>query len=128
MKNVRFLSTLQQFEENLDIKPLTPPIQLCALDELPIGLGRAFNINGRSIAVFRTRKGKLFAVDNRCPHKNGPLAEGMLAGDQIVCPLHTFRFDGRTGECDQPGQCAVQAHEVTETGGLVSIRLSASTV
>ncbi|HUO08858.1 MAG TPA: nitrite reductase small subunit NirD [Phycisphaerae bacterium] len=112
--------------KNQEPQTKSAAIPLCSLDELPLGLGRAFNVEGRSIAVFRTRKGKLFAVDNRCPHKNGPLADGMLAGDQIVCPLHAFRFDGVTGECDQPGQCAVQAHEVTESDGIVSIRLVGS--
>jgi len=91
-----------------------------------MGLGRAFTIAGRSIAVFRTRKEKLFAVDNRCPHKGGPLADGMLAGDEIVCPLHAFRFDGVTGECDQPGQCLVQAHAVVEKDKIVYIQLSGS--
>src|SRR6187399_2226029 len=86
------------------------PVRVCALDELPIGLGRAFSVAGRVIAIFRTRKGKIFAVDNRCPHKNGPLAEGMLAGDAIVCPLHAFRYEMPGGECDQPGACAVQTH------------------
>ena len=86
------------------------PIRVCGLDELPIGLGRAFQIADRVIAIFRTRKGKIFAVDNRCPHKNGPLAEGMLAGDAIVCPLHAFRYEMPGGECDQPGACAVKTY------------------
>ena len=44
--------------------------------------------------MFRTRTGKVFAVDGTCPHKGGPLADGMLVGEQVVCPLHAFRFDG----------------------------------
>ena len=85
-------------------------VRVCALDELPVGLGRAFKVGDATIAIFRTRKGKIFAVDNRCPHKNGPLAEGMLAGDAIVCPLHAFRYEMPGGECDQPGACAVKTY------------------
>jgi nitrite reductase (NADH) small subunit len=110
-------------EESVQSEPIEPMVGLCRIEELPVGLGRAFSVEGHSVAVFRTRKGKLLAVDNKCPHKGGPLAEGMLAGDQIVCPLHAFRFDGQTGECDQPGECPVQAHEITEQNGLVSIRI-----
>ena len=45
-----------------------------------------FDVEGHRIAVFRTRAGTVRAVANRCPHKNGPLADGMLAGDAVVCP------------------------------------------
>ncbi|MGN6370782.1 MAG: nitrite reductase small subunit NirD [Phycisphaerae bacterium] len=121
--NVEILPTPQPFEVKLEIQDKSPPIPLCRLEEIPVGLGRAFSIDGRSIAVFRTRKGKLLAVDNRCPHKAGPLSEGMLSGDQIVCPLHAFRFDGHTGECDEPGQCPVQAHEISEHHGVVTLHI-----
>ena len=99
------------------------PIRVCRLDELPVGLGRAFEIGGRVIAFFLTRRGQVFAVDNRCPHKGGPLAEGMLAGDAIVCPLHAFRFEGKTGECDQPGTCAITTYPVTLRDGEVFVSI-----
>jgi nitrite reductase (NADH) small subunit len=88
------------------------PVRVCTLDELPVGLGRAFRVGERTIAIFRTRGGGVFAVDNRCPHRNGPLAEGMMAGNAIVCPLHAFRYDGVSGACDQPGACAVESFAV----------------
>ncbi len=88
------------------------PILICPLDDLPLGLGRAFRIQNRVLALFRTRDGSVFAFDNECPHKRGPLAEGMLAGDSVVCPLHAFRFDMHTGECDQPGTCALKTYPV----------------
>jgi nitrite reductase (NADH) small subunit len=110
---------------------MTPPatltqIRVCSLEELPIGLGRAFEVSGRQVALFRTRKGNVFAVDNRCPHKGGPLAEGMLAGDSVVCPLHAFRFELTSGNCDQPGTCPVATYPVTQVGN--DIYLSISTV
>lgn len=97
-------------------KPVSARVRVCLLEELPVGLGRAFEVAGRQIALFRTRKGKVFAVDNRCPHKGGPLAEGMLAGDAVVCPLHAFRFELSTGDCDQPGTCPVGTYAVTVDG------------
>jgi nitrite reductase (NADH) small subunit len=94
---------------------------VCELDEIPIGLGRAFRVGGHSIAVFRTRSGKVFAVAGTCPHRGGPLADGMLAGDQVVCPLHTFRFDSDTGACDQPGECSVATYSVEVIDGFVRV-------
>lgn len=88
----------------------TMDVAVCFFDELPVGLGRAFQIQDRVIAVFRTRQGSVHAIDNRCPHKAGPLSEGMITAGTVVCPLHAFHFDLLTGECEQPGQCAVMVY------------------
>jgi nitrite reductase (NADH) small subunit len=96
-------------------------IAVCDLDELPVGLGRAFRVGEHSIALFRTRTGKVFAVANQCPHRGGPLADGMLAGEQVVCPLHAFRFDPQSGACDQPGVCATATYPVELIDGLVRV-------
>lgn len=101
-------------------------VRLCAMEELPIGLGRAFDVGGEMVAVFRTRRGEVFAVENRCPHKGGPLAEGMLAGNSVVCPLHAFRYEMTTGECDQPGACPVRTYPVTVNGNDVFIGVPAA--
>ena len=96
-------------------------IPLCLLDDLPLGLGRAFDVGGRSLAVFRSRDGRVFAVDGTCPHKGGPLADGMLIGNQVVCPLHAFRFDGATGDCDQEGICAIEVYPAEVKDGEVFV-------
>jgi len=96
-------------------------VPLCALDDIATGLGRAFDIGGRSVAVFRSRDGRVFAVDGKCPHKGGPLADGMLIGEQVVCPLHAFRYQGTSGACDQPGACAIEAYPAEVRDGTVYI-------
>ncbi len=96
---------------------------ICRVEDLPVGLGRAFRVGGQSVAVFRSRAGQVFAVANRCPHRGGPLADGMLVGDQVVCPLHTFRYHGETGACDQAGACSVAAYPVEVADGVVRITL-----
>ena len=95
-------------------------LALCQIDDLPVGLGRAFEVGETPIAVFRTRAGKVFATDAFCTHKGGPLADGMLAGDQVVCPYHAFRFDSQTGECDQANVCAIATYpvDVAADGGV----------
>jgi nitrite reductase (NADH) small subunit len=105
------------------------PIHICSLEDLPLGLGRAFDIPGQPagaplrIALFRTRRGQVFAVDNRCPHKGGPLAEGMLAGDSVVCPLHAFRYELNTGDCDQAGACPIATYPVTQINQEIYVSL-----
>lgn len=107
--------------------PSTTRVRVCSIDELPIGLGRAFDIAGREVALFRTRRGGVFAVENRCPHKGGPLAEGMLAGDAVVCPLHAFRFELSSGACDQPGTCPVGTYPVTQEGNEIYLGIPTAT-
>ena len=101
----------------------SPQVSVCRVEEIPVGLGRAFQVAGRAVAVFRSRTGAVFAVENRCPHRGGPLADGMLVGEQVVCPLHAFRYHGRTGECDQAGACSVATYPVEVAGGVVRIAL-----
>ena len=96
-------------------------VELCKLDDLPEGLGRGFAVGGKTLAVFRTRTGRVFAVDGVCPHKGAPLADGMLAGEQVVCPYHAFRFDSATGACDQPGVCALATYPVEVRDGAVLV-------
>jgi nitrite reductase (NADH) small subunit len=98
-------------------------VAICELNELPIGLGRAFRVGDKTIAVFRSRAGRVLAVKNVCPHRGGPLADGMLAGEQVVCPLHAFKFHGTTGDCDQPGVCAVGTYAAEVVNGTVYLTL-----
>jgi nitrite reductase (NADH) small subunit len=98
-----------------------PRLPLCVVDDIPVGLGRGFEIDGKSVAVFRTRAGKIFAVHGICPHKGAPLADGMIAGEQVVCPYHNFRFHSDTGECDQANVCSIATYPVDVKNGQVFV-------
>ena len=67
--------------------------QLCSVAEVPIGEGRLFDVDGWQVAVFRPRQGGVYAIDPVCPHRAGPLAEGLIGGTLLVCPLHGWTFD-----------------------------------
>lgn len=103
-------------------------VPICSLDEIPLGLGRAFVIHGRSIAVFRTRDGHVRAVENRCPHRGAPLADGMIAGDSVVCPFHAFRFNLKNGECQESHACSIEAYSARVDGDRVLLTLNAGDV
>jgi nitrite reductase (NADH) small subunit len=100
---------------------LTVTVRVCELDDIATGLGRAFEVGGQSIAVFRGRTGQVFAVSGVCPHKAGPLADGMLIGEQVVCPLHAFRFHATSGECDQMNVCRIETYQAVVRDGAVFV-------
>ncbi|MPY91121.1 MAG: Rieske 2Fe-2S domain-containing protein [Luteitalea sp.] len=64
---------------------------------IPIGEGRTFYAGGQEIAVFRDRKRRVYATQGWCPHRFGPLADGLVGNGEVVCPLHGYRFDLRSG-------------------------------
>jgi nitrite reductase (NADH) small subunit len=68
------------------------------VERIPLGEGRTFVVADREIAVFRARDGRIFAAEASCPHRQGPLADGLLGGSTVVCPLHGFKFDLATGQ------------------------------
>lgn len=57
-----------------------------------------FLVGPEAIAVFHARNGNVFATESSCPHKGGPLADGVIGGHKLVCPLHAFVFDLSDGE------------------------------
>lgn len=65
---------------------------------IPLGEGRVFHAGSVMVAIFRTRSGKLFATQSNCPHKEGPLADGIVGEKTLICPLHGNKFDLETGK------------------------------
>ncbi len=77
-------------------------VQVCRLDDiLPLG-ARVLPAAKGEIAIFRCSDDSVFAVRNRCPHKHGPLSEGIVHGHKIACPLHNWVIDLETGEAAAP--------------------------
>jgi nitrite reductase (NADH) small subunit len=70
----------------------TQPIQIGRVELIPRGEGRCFAAGSQRVAVFRQRDDTFFALDARCPHSGGPLADGLIGGGVVVCPLHGQRF------------------------------------
>lgn len=68
------------------------------VESIPLGEGRAVQVGRVPLAVFRTRQGEVFATQARCPHKAGPLADGLVGGRVLMCPLHEYNFDLATGK------------------------------
>jgi len=92
---------------------------------IPQGEGRTFLVGEERIAVFRARSGELFAVQAECPHKGGPLADGLLGGTTLICPLHAWKFDLRSGGALM-GDCGLRTFAVrADEAGRIVITLPA---
>jgi nitrite reductase (NADH) small subunit len=67
------------------------------LSRIPAGEGRTFEVAGTTVAVFHTRSEQVFATQAACPHKGGPLSDGIIGAGKVICPLHSYKFDLETG-------------------------------
>jgi nitrite reductase (NADH) small subunit len=84
------------------------------IDQIPHGEGRAFQVEGEQVAVFRLRDGSLRALSAVCPHRGGPIADGQLDDRIVVCPLHLNAFELDTG-CSTTGEAPLRRFDVTVT-------------
>jgi nitrite reductase (NADH) small subunit len=95
-----------------------------SVDEIPVGEGRTFAVDGVQIAVFRLRDGSLRAIDAVCPHKGGPLADGLADDRVVVCPLHGYTFDLCTGSEAGGADMSVRSYSVSVVDGAIRITRS----
>jgi nitrite reductase (NADH) small subunit len=76
---------------------------VCQLDDIPVlGARRVARTSGMDVAVFRNDQGEVFALLDRCPHKGGPLSQGMVFGTHVACPLHNWTIGLCTGQAAAP--------------------------
>ena len=91
------------------------------IDDVPIRGARTVRVRGREIAVFRTADDHLFALENRCPHKAGPLADGIVHGRKVACPLHNWVIDLETGHATGADTGCAEEFAVKIDGGHVRL-------
>ena len=95
-----------------------------SLDDIPRQGARLVKTAGGCVAVFRTDDDRVFALDDRCPHKGGPLSEGIVHGTAVTCPLHNWVFDLNTGQAQGADDGAVGTYAVRVQGGRILIDAS----
>ena len=94
-------------------------IDVGALDYIPRQGARVVKTAAGCVALFRTADDQLFALEDRCPHKGGPLSEGIVHGGQVTCPLHNWVFDLNTGLAQGADAGAVRTYAVRVEDGRV---------
>ena len=93
---------------------------VCALDDIPkLGARRVRRPDGVDIAVFRTADDRVFALLDRCPHKGGPLSQGIVFGDRVACPLHNWTIELGSGQAVAPDEGCTNRFAVKVEGGRV---------
>ena len=76
-------------------------IRVTALENLPLREGRAVALGDRMIALFNLGD-RVLATDNDCPHQGGPLCDGIVTGESVVCPLHAWKVNLESGDVERP--------------------------
>lgn len=97
-------------------------VRLCKLDDIPqLGARRYQREDGKTIAVFRTATDNVFALHDRCPHKGGPLSQGIVFGESVACPLHNWCIDLASGSAAAPDEGSVERFPVAVVDGVVEL-------
>ena len=95
-------------------------VEVCRLDDIPaLGARVLERDGGDNIALFRTASGNVFALRDRCPHKGGPLSQGIVAGETVTCPLHSWNLSLDSGEARAPDVGCVATYPVRVEDGVV---------
>lgn len=100
-------------------------VRVAKIEDIPHGDGLVVKVHGREIGLF-TVAGEVHAIDNICPHRQGPLAEGILEDGVISCPWHAWTFDIRTGKCTFNESVAVEKFPVRVVEGAVEVLVAGS--
>ena len=95
---------------------------ICRVDDIPVlGSRRVARAQGHAVAVFRNAEDQVFALLDRCPHKGGPLSQGIVFGTSVACPLHNWTIGLDSGEARAPDQGCTARFSVKVEAGLVHL-------
>jgi nitrite reductase/ring-hydroxylating ferredoxin subunit len=95
--------------------------KVATVEEIPLGQGKQVMLNGRAVALFNVG-GTIHALENTCPHRGGPLAEGDVENNEVVCPWHGARFSLTTGaHLCPPASSGVAVYQVQLVGNEIQL-------
>jgi nitrite reductase (NADH) small subunit len=98
-------------------------VRICARAELPSsGNALEFSAGDRTLCI-ANEHGEITAMDNVCPHRGGPLGQGMIEGGKVICPWHAWAFDLKTGAAQHSPQTRVDVYEVRVEDEDVLVRI-----
>jgi nitrite reductase (NADH) small subunit len=98
---------------------------VCGVEDIPVlGSRRVARAQGLDVAVFRNDAGEVFALLDRCPHKGGPLSQGIVFGTSVACPLHNWTIGLCTGQAAAPDEGCTPKFAVKVEAGQVFLKTS----
>ncbi len=98
-------------------------IKAAEVNDLTPGQGKLVQVGGLDIALFNVN-GTYYAMGAVCPHEDGPLHEGVVDGETIICPWHGYDFNVKTGECSLDSELRVTTFVVTSEGNDLFIEVA----
>ncbi|MDD5030033.1 MAG: nitrite reductase small subunit NirD [Rhodoferax sp.] len=100
-------------------------VTVCTVEDIPLlGSRRVQRKQGVDVALFRTDGDVVHALLDRCPHKGGPLSQGIVAGTHVACPLHNWRIGLADGQAAEPDEGCTPAFSVRVHDGAVQLKRS----
>ncbi len=102
---------------------MTDWIEIAKLDDIPPLGSRVLETDTVKIAIFRTADDQVFAVRDSCPHKQGPLSQGIVHGTSVTCPLHNWKIDLASGQVLGPDEGCVNTFPAKVEGGKVLLSM-----
>lgn len=98
-------------------------VRVCTLDDIPALGARIVRTPTADISVFRTAADEVFALHDRCPHKGGPLSQGIVHGRSVTCPLHNWKIDLASGHAQAPDLGCVRTYPAKIENGTVMLEM-----
>jgi len=99
-------------------------IEIAALEEIPRLGARVVKTDTVEIAVFRTASDEVFALKDECPHRKGPLSQGIVHDTTVTCPLHNWKIDLASGKAKAPDEGCTRSYPVKVENGRVYLGMS----
>jgi nitrite reductase (NADH) small subunit len=98
---------------------------ICNVDDIPVLGSRVVQRTGQTnVAIFRNSENKVFALLDKCPHKGGPLSQGIVFGERVACPLHNWNIELQSGCAVAPDEGCTQKFSVRVENGQVSLDIA----
>lgn len=98
-------------------------LEVAPLEDIPVLGSRVVETPNHRIAVFRAKNDEVYAIEDACPHKQGPLSQGIMHGDSVTCPLHNWKISLRSGDALGPDEGCANVYATRVDNGMVFIQL-----
>jgi len=99
-------------------------IEVGSLSDIPKQGARVIRTDKGDIAVFRTDEDEIFALRDKCPHKGGPLSQGIVHGKRVACPLHDWKIQLDSGDAVAPDEGCAASYPVKMQGEAILLSLT----
>jgi nitrite reductase (NADH) small subunit len=97
-------------------------VDVCAVDDVPAPGARRFRVGTTTVALLRPEGERVYALEDRCPHKAGPLSEGIVSHDRVACPLHGRCVELATGRMIAPDEGETRTFSVRVEAGRIFLQ------